>query len=169
MTLLDGVLPSWDERETNGIRIDAPAARILDAVREVTPADAPLLRALFSLRGLPTAASEPIWTQLLARAGFALLAEEPGREVVAGGVGRPWRIFEPLRRDVDFAVFDEPGFAKMALGFHAVDGVLTTETRILLTDDEARRRFAGYWRIVGPLSGLTRRSWLAAAKRRSAS
>ena len=166
MTLLDQVLPTWDVRETHGIRIDAPAGRILDAVREATPADAPLLRALFALRGLPAGAREPIWTQMLSRAGFVQLAEEPGRELVAGAIGRPWNLFERLRRDGDFATFDEPGYARMALGFHAADGVLTTETRVLLTDDEARRRFAAYWRVVGPLSALTRRSWLAAAKRR---
>jgi hypothetical protein len=76
-------------------------------------------------------------------------------------------VFERLRRNVDFETFDEPRYAKMALGFHAADGVLTTETRVLLTDDEARRRFALYWRVVGPLSSATRRSWLAAAKRRA--
>lgn len=169
MTLLDEVLPAWDVRETHGIRIDAAAGRILDAVREATPADAPLLRGLFALRGLPASAREPIWTQMLGRAGFVQLAEEPGREVVAGAIGRPWNLLEPLRRGVDFAAFDEPAYAKMALGFHALDGLLTTETRVLLTDDEARRRFARYWRVVGPLSALTRRSWLAAAKRRAAS
>lgn len=168
MTLLDEVVPTWDVRETHGIRIDAPD-RILDAVRDATPADAPLLRALFAVRGLPAGAREPIWMQMLGRAGFVQLAEEPGREVVAGAIGRPWNLLEPLRRGVDFAAFDEPCYAKMALGFHAVDGVLTTETRVLLTDDEARRRFARYWRVVGPLSALTRRSWLAAAKRRAAS
>jgi hypothetical protein len=168
VTLLDRFLPAWDVRETHGIRHDASGARILDAVREATPADAPLLRALFALRGLPAGAREPIWTQMLGRAGFVQLAEEPGREVVAGAIGRPWNLFERLRRDLDFEAFDEPGYAKMALGFHAADGVLTTETRVLLTDDEARRRFARYWRVVGPLSSATRRSWLAAAKRRAA-
>ena len=168
MTLLDRILPTWDVRETHGIRIDAPAAQMLDAVREATPADAPLLRALFALRGLPAAAREPIWTQMLSRAGFAQLAEERGREVVAGAIGRPWNVFERLRRDLDFLAFDEPGYAKMALGFHVVDGLLTTETRVFLTDGEARRRFGHYWRVVGPLSSLTRQSWLAAAKRRAA-
>lgn len=168
MTLLDDVLPSWDVRETHGIRITAPADQILAAVREATPADAPLLRALFALRGLPAGASESIWAQMQGRAGFVQLAEEPGREIVAGAIGRPWNLFERLRRDVDFATFDEPGYAKMALGFYAADGVLTTETRVLLTDDEARRSFARYWRVVGPLSVLTRRSWLAAAQRRAA-
>jgi hypothetical protein len=164
VTLLDRFLPAWDVRETHGIRVHAPAERILDAVRQVTPADAPLLRALFALRGLPAGAREPIWEQMLGRAGFAQLAEEPGRELVAGAIGRPWNLLERLRRDADFEAFDDPGYAKMALGFHAVDDVLTTETRVLLTDDEARRWFARYWRVVGPLSSLTRRSWLAAAK-----
>jgi hypothetical protein len=167
VTLLDRFLPSWDVRETHGIRIDAPSERILEAVREATPAEAPLLRALFALRGLPTGAGAPIWTQMVGRAGFAELGEEPGRELVAGAIGRPWNLIEGLRRDFDFEAFDEPGYAKMALGFHAADGVLTTETRVLLTDDEARRRFARYWRVVGPLSSLTRRSWLAAAKERA--
>jgi hypothetical protein len=169
VTLLDETLPEWHVRETHGIRIDAPAERVLDAVREATPADAPLLRALFALRGLPAAGREPIWTQMLARAGFAQLAEDPGREIVAGAVGRPWNLFEPLRRDVDFEAFAAPGFAKMALGFHAANGLLTTETRVLLTDAEAERRFRRYWLAVGPLSALTRRSWLAAAKRRAES
>jgi hypothetical protein len=169
MTLLDRFLPVWNVRETHGIRIDAPAERMLAAVREATPADAPLLRALFVLRGLPAGAREPIWEQLAGRAGFAQLAEEAGVEVVAGAIGRPWSLFEPLRRGLDFEAFDDPGYAKMALGFHAGDGVLTTETRVLLTDDEARRRFARYWRVVGPLSSITRRSWLAAAKKRAES
>jgi hypothetical protein len=169
VTLLDEALPRWDVRETHGIRIDAPAGRMLAAVRSAAPADAPLLRVLFGLRGLPVRAGVPIWAQLLEHGRFVQLAEDPEREVVAGAVGRPWNPFEGLRRDVDFAAFDDPGYAKMALGFHAADGVLTTETRVLLTDDEARRRFARYWRVVGPLSALTRRSWLSAAKRRAAS
>jgi hypothetical protein len=164
VTLLDDVLPRFDHRETHGIRVAAPAGRVLDAVREVAPADAPLLRLLFALRGLPAAAREPVWAQLTRR-GFFELAEEPGRELVAGAIGRPWRLLEPLRRDADFPTWEQAGWAKMALGFRAADGLLTTETRVLLTDDDARRRFARYWRIVEPLSGLTRRSWLAAAKR----
>ena len=118
-------------RDARDRRIDAPAARLLDAVREATPAEAPLLRALFALRGLPAGGREPIWEQMLGRAGFVQLAEEPGREVVAGAIGRPWNLFERLRRGDDFEAFDEPGCAKMALGFHAVDGRLTTETRVL--------------------------------------
>jgi hypothetical protein len=44
---------------------------------------------------------------------------------------------------------------------------LSTETRVLATDDTARRRFAVYWRLIYPGSSLIRRMWLAAVKRRA--
>lgn len=169
MTELDRLLPLYHFAERHALAVDAPAERTLAAVREVVPADAPLLRLLFRLRGLSSAPDVPILTQMLApQTGFVLLAETPD-ELVAGAVGRPWKLTERLRRGYDFATFDEPGYAKMALGFRAAAGLLRTETRILLTDEPARRTFARYWLVVKPLSGLTRRSWLAAAKRRAES
>ena len=57
------------------------------------------------------------------------------------------------------------------MNFHvrAVDGgtLLTTETRIKGTDEEARRRFRRYWRVVMPGSALIRRAWLRAIRRRA--
>ena len=159
------MLPEWDCDERHGIRAAAPAARLLDAVREVTPAETPLLRALFRFRGLPAQTRRPIWEQLLA-GGFLVLAEGPD-EVVAGAIGRPWRVWEGLRRDVDFASFAEPGHVRMAAGFRARDGELVTETRVCATDDGARRSFRPYWLAIRPASAATRRSWLAAAARRA--
>lgn len=78
------------------MRVNAPAEAALAAVLEVTPAEMPLVRALFRLRGLPA------------------------------------------RRD-----------------------------RPRLTDARSRRRFRAYWLVVRPFSGLVRRSWLAAARRRA--
>jgi hypothetical protein len=166
MTLLDELVPVWDFDERHGIRTPAPAASLLEALRAVTPGETPLLRALFRARGLPALADRPILEQMLAR-GFFLLGERPGVELVAGAIGQPWRVTESLRRGVDFASFDEPGYVKMALGFLARDGELVTETRVLATDDGARRRFRPYWLAVRPASGITRRSWLAAAARRA--
>jgi hypothetical protein len=166
VTLLDEVLPQWHEHERHGVHAAAPAGRLVTAALQVTPADAPLLRTLFALRGLPAGPHAPVWEQLIG-GGFFLLGERPGREIVAGAVGRPWRVWEHLRRDVDFAAFAEPGYVKMAMGFLARDGELVTETRILATDGAARRAFAPYWLVVKPASGITRRSWLAAAARRA--
>ena len=166
MTLLDGLVPAWDFDERHGVRVDAAAERLIDAVREVAPAEAPLLRTLFALRGLRVQAAEPVWEQLQ-RGGFRVLGERPGVEVVAGAVGRPWRVWERTRRDADFASFAEPGYVRMAVGFLARDGELVTETRVVATDDAARRSFRPYWLVVRPASGATRRSWLAAAARRA--
>jgi hypothetical protein len=165
MTLLDELVPAWDFDERHGIRADATAARLLEAMREVTPGEMPVARALFRVRGLAATAHEPLWGQML-RGGFRLLGERPD-EVVAGAIGRPWRVWEGLRRDRDFAAFSEPGYVKMAIGFRARDGELVTETRVLATDDGARRAFRPYWLVVRPASGLTRRAWLAAAARRA--
>ena len=165
MTLLDGLVPAWDFDERHGVRADASAARLLDAARAVTPAEMPVARALFVVRGLSATAHEPLWGQMLG-GGFRLLGERPD-EVVAGAIGRPWRVWERLRRDADFAVFAEPGYVKMVSGFRARDGELVTETRVLATDDGARRAFRPYWVVVRPASGLTRRAWLAAAARRA--
>jgi hypothetical protein len=46
---------------------------------------------------------------------------------------------------------------------------LSTETRIAATDARARRRFAAYWLVVRPGSGLIRRLWLRAVKKRAES
>jgi hypothetical protein len=165
VTLLDELVPAWDFDERHGIRAEASGERLLAAAREVTPAEAPLLRTLFALRGLRTQDGEPLLAQML-RGGFHLLGERED-ELVGGAIGRPWRVWERTRRDAEFASFDEPGWVKMALGFRARDGELVTETRVLATSDEARRRFRPYWLAVRPASGLTRRSWLAAARDRA--
>jgi hypothetical protein len=165
VTLLDELVPAWDFDERHGIRADASAERLLAAVREVTPAEAPLLRTLYLLRGISTTGEEPLLEQMV-RAGFRVLGDRED-ELVAGAIGRPWRVWERIYRDAEFATFDEPGWLKMALGFRARHGELVTETRVLATSDEARRRFRPYWLAVRPASGLTRRSWLAAARDRA--
>ena len=86
-------------------------------------------------------------------------------------IGKPWTPRGGLRPAADFVAFDEPGFAKMAIDLRALPEAsgsrLETETRVFLTDAASRRRFAAYWLVVRPFSGLVRRSWLAAARRRA--
>jgi hypothetical protein len=48
-----------------------------------------------------------------------------------------------------------------------VDGLVITETRVYAGTPAARRRFAIYWRFIRPGSGIIRRSWLEAIKRRA--
>jgi len=143
------------------LRVDAPAEAALAAVREATPAEMALVRTLFRVRGLPAARSRPLWEQMAA-IGFRVFDE---RTLVA--VGRPWTPWARLRSVDDFRAFADPGWAKMSMDVSFRAGVLSTETRIWLTDARSRRRFRLYWIVVRPFSGLVRRGWLRAAKRRA--
>lgn len=77
-----------------------------------------------------------------------------------------------MRDPSPFIQFDEPGFAKAAVNFRVtgrgdVTSLLTTETRILCTDPDSRRRFERYWFFVHPGSALIRRVWLRAIRKRA--
>ena len=158
-------LPVYHHHERHSIRVSATPERALAAAREVRVEDMSGVRLLFKLRGLRAASQGPAWGALLAQ-GFQTLGEDT---LVL--VGRPWTAGGNLRRVDDFVAFGEPGYAKMAMDMRAVpdgDGaLLETETRIYLTDASARRRFRAYWLVIRPFSGLVRRSWLQAAKRRA--
>ena len=158
-------LPVYHHHERHSIRVSATPERALAAAREVRVEDMSSVRLLFKLRGLRAASQGPAWGALLAQ-GFQTLGEDT---LVL--VGKPWTAGGNLRRVDDFVAFGEPGYAKMAMDMRAVpdgDGaLLETETRIYLTDASARRRFRAYWLVIRPFSGLVRRSWLQAAKRRA--
>ena len=158
-------LPVYHHVERHSIRVAAPPERALAAARETRLEDVRLVRLLFRLRGLAAAPTGPIWAALAAR-GF-----QPFCQDTLVAVGRPWALRRSLRRVDDFIAFAEPGWAKMAIELRTEpdgDGArLLTETRVYLTDRAARRRFRAYWLVVRPFSGLTRRSWLRAARRRA--
>jgi hypothetical protein len=180
---LDDHLSNYDVNEVHSTRVAAEPEAVLAAARELTAREVPLAGALMALRRLPEtvrgrsgesarrAPDVPILDQM-ARGGFTLLAERAD-ELVLGVVGRFWTANGGIRhvtRD-EFARFDEPGFAKAVVNFH-VEGVsggtvLTTETRIRGTDEEARTKFRRYWRIVMPGSALIRRAWLQAIRKRA--
>lgn len=163
--LLDEALPHWHFRERHQIEVDAPPDRVFAALREATFAEMPLARVLFRARGLRAANARPLFEQL--PTGFVVLAEEPGRELVVGGLGQPWKPLGGRAPRSDFASFDEPGYAKMAMNFRLDGSTLWTETRVWVTDAASRRKFLAYWLVVRPGSGLIRRSWLRAIKTRA--
>jgi hypothetical protein len=154
-------LPRYDVRTRHSIRVEAPPDRAVAAALAVTAAEAALLRRLFRLRGLRASAGGSIWDAMQVE-GFAAYDDAT---LVA--IARPWQPRAQARPPDEFEHFDEPGWAKLAVDFRAVAGELVTETRVLLTDERARRAFRRYWLAIGPFSGLVRRSWLKAAKRRA--
>jgi hypothetical protein len=165
VTLLDRIVPRWDVRERHRIEVHAPPERVFAAIRETTLAEMPLTRVLFRLRGLSAKRAGRLLDQL--PSSFEVLAEEPDRELVLGGIGQPWKPLGGRSLRADFVSFDEPGFAKMAMTFRLDGPTLWTETRVQVTDAASRRRFLVYWVAIRAGSGLIRRSMLKAIKRRA--
>jgi hypothetical protein len=174
--ILDDVLPEWDFREVHQRRVVASAVDLFAAVEAVTPAELPLFRLLMRLRSfgrrtLGRSLGESLFAQLQAQ-GFVLLGREAPHELVLGLIGTPWRIrggLRPVRDLAAFAAFTEPGTVKVATNILVEDGVVATETRVLASDADARRRFRAYWLVVRPWSGAVRREWLRAIERRAVS
>jgi hypothetical protein len=186
--LLDRALPTYQFHEVHSTAVRAPDAKVFEAIRAVSPDELPLFRVLMGVRALPfvLARRPTAWRQrggsLLERflaAGFVVLGEEAGREIVLGLVAQPWRAFggrvEAAPSSLEaFADYRKPGYAKMAANF-LLDvppsgdqpSRLRTETRVWLPDVVTTVRFGAYWTLVRPGSGLIRREWLERIKVRS--
>jgi hypothetical protein len=167
VTELDRVLPEWDFRERHTIRVEAPPDAVFGAVRSVTLAEMGMFRILARLRGIRVPANRPVVE--VAGAAWKVLADVQGRELVLGALGQPWRLRGGDTPWRIFAAFDRPGYVKMAISWRLEGTLLSTETRVLATDPAVRRKFRRYWLAIRPFSGLIRRVWLRAIKRRAES
>ena len=173
---LETLLPTWHFRERHRRTTNAPASALLAAAEQVTWAEIPVMRVLMSLRSagrLPLVAHHRVLEDMAA-IGFTVLVRTSD-ELVLAAVGRPWvpgggrapRLADQADPAVYFVQFAAPGWAKMIANFQVGGGELTTETRVMLTDERSRRAFGRYWLLIRPFSGLIRRRWLAAIIRRA--
>jgi membrane protein implicated in regulation of membrane protease activity len=154
---LDDFLPAYEFSERHAISIGAEAGDVDLALRGVTFGEVPLMRLLLLLRGLGRpAADESVLGAISRRA--QTLEDVPGEGIVLSLGGRFWRVRGGRG--------DEPP-ATAVIDFRVDGGRLTTETRVHVEDPRSRRRFARYWRLIRPFSGLTRIIVLRAAKRRA--
>ena len=173
--LLDSYLGEYDVAEVHVCIVNGDVKRTWEAIRNVDLSSIPVVHALLVLRSLPgrlraissgqaAPAPPPFSFGDMPRVGFQLLGERPA-EIAFGFVGKPWKVGaeQPLAigRD-DFAAFNDPGFAKVAFSIRAKPygshrTLITTETRTATTDAATRRRFAAYWKLIGPSSALIRR------------
>jgi hypothetical protein len=169
--LIDDFLPTFDVNERHSVQVNAPVENVYLAVRHLDLSHAGISRVLFRLRGIRASASSNLDDFL--RMGFILLGEKPNEELLLGLVGRFWTPSGGLRKmDADaFRRFDERGFARAVWNFSLTDHhgsiALQTETRVLCTDEESRRQFRRYWRIVGVFSGLIRKDILRSIKKKA--
>ncbi|MFL5312286.1 MAG: hypothetical protein ACJ79H_17780 [Myxococcales bacterium] len=180
MSRLDEFAAVYQFNEVHRIRIRAPRSRIYRSIKEVTAGEIALFRALTWIRRLGRAGGESILNPprdepilgVATRTGFLLLADDPERELVVGTlVIAPTGVARPATPE-KFKELAVPGVAKAVMNFRIEDAgdstsLVSTETRVHATDASARRRFAQYWALIRPASGLLRRTWLRAIKRRA--
>jgi hypothetical protein len=192
-SLLQAVIPEWHFAERHAADVAASQEACFAAIRDLTAPEVRTLAPLLAVRSLPglvrrpgraaaegfggmirRSGSKPL-IQLFLDAGFAELGVDEPRELVAGVIGRFWRPVGaepiPFGGADEFVAFDEPGYAKAALNFtvepRGSGSLVATETRIVATSEDARRRFGRYWIAIRAGNGLIRRSWLAGVRRRA--
>ena len=177
--LLDRYLPRYDVTETHAVVVDADTDLTWQAARGTDLSQSAVTRALLELRSLPNRlrrvlngqpaepARPPLSLDDMERAGFLLLGERPGHEIVFGSVVQPWKavtddVPAPQIEPDRFATFDAPGYVKVAFNIRVEPygtgrSLITTETRTAATDSASLRLFSRYWLLVGPISALIRR------------
>lgn len=177
MRLIDRYLPHYQFVERHTLRVDAAPGTLLDCAADPALGHDPLIQRFIALREAPA--------RLLSRCGipaalparpfgledFTLLGREGDAEIAFGLAGRFWQTdygLVPIRDASALADGRDPalaGAARLVLNFTAqaqADGatLLGTETRVYCPDAATRRRFAPYWWLIRPVSGLIRRRLL---------
>lgn len=164
--LIDEYLPAYDAVERHSTLVRASPERVYSALRTTDLARSPLVRWLLAARVLPeilkhggSGRPRPKTRQLPAfeEQGFAVLAENPPRELRIGLVGSFWTLSGGLR-PVDaktFVALQPAGTARAAWNFSIAPGVngdceLSTETRVQCADAASRQRFRAYWMLIRP-------------------
>lgn len=166
---LDLYSPSWAWRERHSVRTHLADELLIQAAREVTWREVPLLRWLLfdHFGGERLDPDQPILEGFLTGGSYTLL-HDGGSEIVIGSCldGTLAR----SGRKADRKIFLVPPTGQQAwvlLGFAATEGQLSTETRVDVGSLGMRLACYAYWALIRIPSGLIRRRWLAAVVRRA--
>ena len=182
MSLIDKFAPESQFREVHRIAVLAPADAARRAIREVTAREIHLFRFLTWLRRLGRASPEGILNpppdepilKVALRTGFLQL-ENTDRELVLGTIvmsPKPEAHPRSPKTPDEFLAITAPGYARAVMNFRIDPSqlamcVVSTETRVWASDDQTARKFARYWWTIRLGSGLIRRMWLRAIRRRA--
>jgi hypothetical protein len=178
MRAIQSYLPHPRHVELHRITVSAPPDAAWYAARHFDGADIPWVRVLFDLRTLPSKllgqnppsggearlGVDSITSQ---GAGFRLLEEVPGTEVVVGAIGRFWELDIPFAsvEPGRFAAFAARGWGKVAWSIRVEPfdrgSQITLELRTSATDDDSWTSLNRYFSVIGPFSHLIRSSVMA--------
>lgn len=176
--LIERFAPIAEVQERHEVVVDAPAELALRTAEEFDMLSIPAVRRIFWLRSRALGAPPPSPDEQIGliagtrRIGWSELARRPGREVVMGAAVQPWLaepVFEPVPAET-FLSWAKPAHVKIVWTLEAEPldadrSLLRTETRVVPTDEEARRRFRRYWLFARTGIVLIRRLLLPAVRR----
>lgn len=164
-------------RERHETVVAAPADVVFATACNFDLLSIPLVRAIFWLRSRIFSATPPprSWRGVVAETremGWVPLVVLPNQLYMAGAACQPWvgdAVFTAVPAD-RFAEYAEPDMVKIVWTFETEPigperTRLATETRAQPTDEQARRKFRRYWRLVGAGIVLIRRLMLPAIRR----
>lgn len=180
-THLDDVMPEYHFSETHSTLVHARPEQVMQAVRDSTFGDMKSLGTLLKIRGAVLRSpfndsgdfQKRRVVDAFSEAGYMAGGSE--HEIVMCGV---WNARLNRRPDVhtlqELTAYGEQGAVKMGYDFNVEDAgegwsILSTETRVVATDNATRRGMGRYWRLIVPGSGLLRRQWLDGIKQRAES
>jgi hypothetical protein len=190
--LLDKYLPKYDFTEVHTIKVKASPEVAYRAIKDTTLEEiSGIVQWLFWLRELPEkmvgrntnpmTSKGPMLGQM-EQNGFTIIQEQPPREdvfglIVPGKIGRVWDKSSGYGSQVgnaeEFLAFKNPNYllvvANLMVEDTGVPGVVTvyTESRTMGLSEKSRKSFRPYWAFIRPWSGLIRRLWLRAIKKRA--
>jgi hypothetical protein len=176
-TRLDQAMPEYQWVERHSARVHARPEQVMEAVRHSTLGDMRSLDTLIKIRAAVLRAPAPAvgtWREKPVLDAFAAAGIESGEhELVVFWAANLREMRRPdLRTAQELVAYREPGSVKIAFDFEAEpagDGwsTVSTETRVLSLDEATGRGMGRYWRLIVPGSGLLRRQWLDAIRRRA--
>lgn len=177
MPLIDDFLPHYDFRERHTALVHAPANVILDCVTRQRAQNDPLVRLAIGLRELPSRLMNLSSRPPLDLDDFTFLGRKGDTELAFGLTGAFWQADYGLL-DIGsadaFKATVRQDVCQLVMSFN-VDAdtsgafLLSTETRVFCPTAAVRRRFAPYWYIIRPVSGLIRRRMLLRVRRQAES
>ena len=168
---LDFWLPKPSIRVAHRRATTAPADRLWEAARQVRLSDARLLGRLVRWR-IPGLAPGLAFDEMFRAPPFLVLAEEPGRALVSGLVGRIWtlrRDYPRLRDPEEFRDWRTGGTARVLFAnwVHEDPTEVQAEVRVEAIGAQGRVGVAAVRPLVSAFAHLIGNDGLEAATRRA--
>ena len=171
-SLIDQALPDWQWREYHQRLVSARPESVWQACLDARMGELLITRPLMLLRGLGRGLGQN--GVILETMPPRRIAMTPRDEILMGLIFPTHGKLSLIRQPGSISGLNDArgaGLVRQVVNVRlqaTPDGtLLSTETRAIANDDQARRRFALYWALIRPASGLIRHDILRAIARRA--